>query len=222
MKKWFLLTAAVCFFLLFTATASASNAKTELRLSSDSLQQTVGKPFEVTVWADHTVHLSGISFELRYDPAKLQLVTGTNDQPLITKAPKFQSFGAETIDLEGGVISYPLLYEDPLRATPSNIPVMTLSFVPLEKGPLAIELSGIQVTNYVSQEVQLNSEAAMSMWIGEALEVPPGETKFSIKSALYYVRQSGGQVADFNGDGAADKSDMIYVLDQIEPMLLNP
>ncbi|WP_309120810.1 cohesin domain-containing protein [Paenibacillus sp.] len=221
MKSWFLLLVAISMVALPAATAVAAESTAAVSITAAAQQQTVGKAFDVHISISEAANLAGISFRLRYDPAKLQLAKKTNGDPMVQFASGFQSFGGSTVNETTGTLAYPLLYDKPLVAASVNSRVMTATFIPLTSERVQVQLEQISVTNYVSSSIQKNTQASASVWVGPVLPKSPDETKFSIKSALSLIRGAGGALIDFNGDGTADKSDMVYVLQQVEPRAFN-
>ncbi|WP_158299353.1 cohesin domain-containing protein [Paenibacillus antri] len=221
MKNWILLLVTLCLAALPAAPALAAESTATVGISVAAQQQTVGKPFDVHIAISDAANLAGISFRLRYDPAKLQLAKRTNGEPMVQFASGFQFFGGSTVNETTGTLAYPLLYDKPTASAPVNSRVMTVTFVPLTSERVQVQLEHISVMNYLSSSIQKNTQASASVWVGPALPKSPDEPKFSIKSAMSLIRGTGGALVDFNGDGTADKSDMVYVLQQVEPRGFN-
>jgi len=221
MKKWFASAVLFVIALLIAVPAQAANPLTKVSLSSSSVLVKKGDSFQVTVRAENAVHLAGVSLKLRYDTQKLRLAVNALGNPLVTPGADFSHVGGGTVNPETGEIAYPLLYGKPLSNDPVNVPVMTVTFISLAEGNTALFLENIRVLNYLNLESQENTTASQTVVTGPTLTPPPGETKFSIRSTLSYLKEPGA-VLDFDGNGVVDKADIAYVLRYIEPMALSP
>ena len=179
-----------------------------------------GETFAVQVRVDNAWRLAGISFELHYDTARLQLAKNSNDQPDIRAENGFQYFGGGKINEEEGIILYPVIYTNPLSTEPISTTAVTIRFVALEAGPHPLQLFNIQAVDFASRQMEVDPNAPNAVTAIAAAPLEPiGEERFSMSSVFALLRPgSGGPALDLNGNGETDAEEVRFVLYNIGPV----
>lgn len=170
-KTVYLLTILTMSLLLFIIGIETSYAKGETKIVvavQDNKEVQAGDTFTAHIEAQEAVDLFGLQLTLYYDPDMIQVVDNG------IKFEKNMSIpGGEIEDFKRGRLAYPIINTQSTKDKIANIPVASITFKALKKGPVALSLSNIKAVNSDIQEIHYNTQYQTALNITEASTIPP-------------------------------------------------
>lgn len=158
--------------LLFTIGTAISYAKEETKIvvavQGNRTEVQAGDTFTAYIEAQDALDLFGLQLTLNYDSNMIQVVDNG------IKFEKNMSIpGGEIEDFKGGSLTYPIINTQSTKDKVANIPVASITFKALKKGPVVLNLSNIKAVNSDIQEIHYNTQYQTALNITETSTIPP-------------------------------------------------